>query len=503
MRYSHVQLTRLRVAVQECRQWFDTSPSARAISNLPSATPLSCQERAEGSRAGGIHSPRRHTLSVFAAFAIVCTAPSPIVAQVRSPSRPPTDTISLSLGEARRLAVRANPELRAATYDIDIARGEMRQAGLILRSNPEADVLAGSRGAEIGLGQEFEFAGQRGARRAAGRAGIERATASVTDVARRVLNDAEHAFYRFVAADRRLSLAEEILGLNQRLADVSQRRLQAGQISRLEFNLAIVEFGRSRGRALAARRQREEVMSELRRLLGLEATRPVVPLFDSTLVPAIAARDMAAVVPVPDTTPSSVDHPLLSIDSLTDLALSRRPDLAEGSAGVRQAEAQVSIARREAFPNLLLRVSSQRVEGASTRELRPGVGITLPVFNWNQGEIQARRAATRQAEVARAGIAARVRSQVFVAVASYTSAAEETRVLETTVLAPARENRRLLEIAFREGKVGLPVLLLIRNQVIDAELEYWEAWLAEHEALADLGAATGESVVGFTPSVGQ
>ena len=68
-------------------------------------------------------------------------------------------------------------------------------------------------------------------------------------------------------------------------------------------------------------------------------------------------------------------------------------------------------------------------------------------------------------------------------------------MLESTVLAPARQNRQLLEIAYREGKVGLPVLLLIRNQVIDAELDYWTAWLAEREALATLAEATGANLV--------
>ena len=77
---------------------------------------------------------------------------------------------------------------------------------------------------------------------------------------------------------------------------------------------------------------------------------------------------------------------------------------------------------------------------------------------------------------------------------NYTAAAAQVEVLESTVLVPARENRQLLEAAYREGKVGLPVLLLIRNQVIDAEQEYWSAWLAEREALAALAAATGDNV---------
>ena len=74
-------------------------------------------------------------------------------------------------------------------------------------------------------------------------------------------------------------------------------------------------------------------------------------------------------------------------------------------------------------------------------------------------------------------------------------------MLEATVLAPARENRVLLEAAYREGKVGLPVMLLIRNQVIAAEQEYWSAWLAEREAAALLAAATGESVALLPPGI--
>jgi outer membrane protein TolC len=69
-------------------------------------------------------------------------------------------------------------------------------------------------------------------------------------------------------------------------------------------------------------------------------------------------------------------------------------------------------------------------------------------------------------------------------------------VVENIVLDNARENRRVLEIAYNVGKVGLPVLLLIRNQVIDAELEFWEAWLARGEAAAALAAATGENIIG-------
>lgn len=415
----------------------------------------------------------------------------------------PVDTLRLTLADARALALHSNPELRATRLGIDIARGELRQADLLLQWNPSADVLAGGPGMEIGLTQEVEIAAQRGARRAAGRAGVERAQASVLNAARLTVADADRAYYRLAASRQREALATEILVLNARLTDVATRQLIAGDISQLDANLATVEYGRSRARALGARRERAGAEAELRRLLGLPIATPIAPQIDLQIIlpPSVPPRVNAPLASVRSSAlrdslsvARSLDQLLvdtLTVDSLTALALARRPDLAERAAAARQALAQASVARREAFPNLALRASSEQIEGRAGRVLRPGIGLTLPMFNRNQGEVEARRAESRQAELERAALVAGVRSDVATAVTTYETAVAETSVLERTVLAPARENRRLLEIAYRAGKVGLPELLLIRNQVMDAELEYWEAWLAAHEALADLDAATG------------
>lgn len=402
------------------------------------------------------------------------------------------DTLPLSLTEVRRLALRANPDLVAVGLDTAIAHGELRQAG-VLRFNPSADVLGANSGmgVEAGLSQEVEIFGQRGARIAAGRAGVQRARFRVRDATRRLIGDVDRSFYQLAAAVRRANLADEILALNERLADVAGRQLESGEISRLDYNLALVELGRSRSRVLVERRQVQQITIELSRLSGLTREGPIIPILDSTQHPPLAdtgrvrARDLLAL---------SRTH-VMDVDSLTTLALRQRPDLSERAAALQQANAHVSVARREAFPNLLLRGVSEPDATGSNRALRPGVGLTLPIFNRNQGEVASRQAAARQAELDRFALVARLRADVTSAAGAYQSAAAEVEVLEATVLVPARQNRQLLEVAYREGEVGLPVLLLIRNQVIDAELGYWSAWLAEREARARLDEATGANIV--------
>ena len=446
--------------------------------------------------------PITHTgrLRFAALFGACFVAGSPALsaqqAAARSASTPmrtasAVDTLALTLDLARAMAVRQNPDLAVARMDIEVARGQLRQAGAI-RTNPSLDVLtSGARGSatEIGISQEIEVGGQRGVRRQVGRAELDRSIRATTDVGRLVVADVDRAFYQVFAASRRVELSQEVLGLNERLSDVANRQLREGEVSKLDYNLAVIELGRSRARHAAALRERDGAELELRRLLGLAPGTIVRPVVDSTHR-HVALDSTIGRAP----TLASMQVNGESVDALTARALAQRPDLQARIAVVTRTGAEITLAQREALPNIAARLTSEASADGSGRAFRPGIGITLPLLNRNRGEIDARRAAARQAELDRASLAQRVRAEVEAAVRTYAAAAAQVEVLESTVLVPARENRLLLEAAYREGKVGLPVLLLIRNQVIDAEQEYWSAWLAEREALAALAAATGDNV---------
>ncbi len=404
------------------------------------------------------------------------------------------DTVRLSLDNARARALAANPDLLAARLDTAIARGWLRQAG-VLRFNPSADALTGGEGLELGLSQEIEVFGQRGLRIAAERAGLARASAAVANETRITLGQVDRSFFGLVAATQRRNLAREVLALNERLAEIAARQLAEGEISRLGFNLSVVELGRARALELARRREQQDAEVLLSRLIGLSPTTTPIPVLDETTGRPAIDSAMGSGRGAADLSPEPV--PGLDVDSLTALALVRRPDLRATLAAVRNAEAMVKLSGREALPNLIARgVLEPAASGVGTT-VRPGLGLTLPIFNRNQGQTAALRAAARQAEFTRQALVARVRAEVSTAVAAYRAAAAEVVVLESTVLVPARQNRALVEIAYREGKVGIADLLLIQNQAIDAELDYWAAWLAGREALATLAEATGQNITGI------
>lgn len=386
------------------------------------------------------------------------------------------DTLVLSLEHARRLALTENPSFLADRQISEIARAALHQARTY-RFNPEVEAeLPSASGAATGafqaqVSQELEVAGQRGLRVDAAEWGVEGAVASVANAARITLADASIAFYTALADRRRLAVAVDILRLNVQLLAAVRIQVSEGEISRLEGNLAQIEAGRAQARVLAARRAAEQTELALKRLLGIAPEHPI-RLLDAT-VPA---------APSPAT---------LQPDSLLAVAMQNRADLSARGALVRQRMALTQLARREAVPNFRIGALLEREQATGEPRVGFGVALPLPLWNRNQGLVAERQAEAVRAQLELSATELQVRTEVAAAFQSYLTAAEEAQVYGTEVLEPARENQQLLEIAFRAGKVDLSSLLLLRNQLLDAELGYWEAWLALRRALVELQAATG------------
>ena len=389
------------------------------------------------------------------------------------------DTLILALPEAHQRALRENPAFLAERQATAAAQGRLRQAR-VYPLNPELEIEApgvasGSAAAsyEASLVQEIEPPGRRRLRVGAAQVGLERTGLEVRDAARLTLAEVSEAFFTALATERRLALAEQILSLNQRLLSAIRIQRREGEISALQANLAEIEVGRARARVLSTRREAVAAELALKRVTGIAPDRPI------RLADATAG---AAALPLPDT------------DSLVSIALAQRPDLAARTAAVRESQALVSLARSEGRPNLRVGALVERDEAEGSPRFGIGIGTTLPVLNGNQGVVAERQAEAARAQYAREAVELRIRAEVAQAVQAYRAATREVAVYESDVLQPTRQNQELLETAYRAGKIDLPSLLLVRNQLREAELGYWEAWLTFRRARVHLDAVTGASI---------
>ena len=172
------------------------------------ACPPTCAARVRGGRAVP-YQPIMGWLFLACAMAIPASAqravPSSSVAD---------DTVVLTLANVQRLSLARNPASLAEREDIAIANAGLRRART-MPFNPDVSMQSTGRGGttEAVATQEVEVLGQRGLRVNVAHIGVGRATALVSNAGRLVVSEASLVFARAVAAERRVVVTREGLGL--------------------------------------------------------------------------------------------------------------------------------------------------------------------------------------------------------------------------------------------------------------------------------------------------
>ncbi len=371
----------------------------------------------------------------------------------------------LTLDEALSLASERSPLLAAARSDAAAASGSVRGSGA--PPNPVLEGGIGGRSShphpefEVGLSQPLPLA-TLGPSRARAAAEADAGRAGIDEVRRRLTGRVQAAFLGLLHADGRVALAEEAVALAGRVLDSARTRVRTGDAPELEESVAGLAHARARAGLAAARADRERAVGRLALLLDLEP--------DGLAVRGeLLERERYA--------------PWLEADSAS------RADLELLAAGVRRAEAEARLARAMALPELGLWGGWEQEEGEHIG--RAGLSLELPLFDVAAGERAAAVARTRGAEQALAARTRAAATELETADRVYRLRLDTVDVLETDALPRALRQSDAAGLAWGVGGIGLPELLLIRSQALEARLEHLDAELAAALAGVELMQAAG------------
>ncbi len=392
------------------------------------------------------------------------------------------DAPELTLSQALDEALARNPELRAAQGMVLEAEARLRTARTY-PFNPEVTVGAGRRrGAgtsttdrDLGLAQELELGGKRRRRVSVASFELDAARERLRRAQRRVTAVTAAAFVLAVRGRESVALERESVRMARALLEIERKRFAAGDVTRIEVNLARARLGRAAQRLELAEGAWRAARAELARSIGLDprqAPRPVGGLE----LPEIE---------------------LAGRDELLRLAGERRSDLAAFRRELDAARSRIDLARRSVVPNLVAEVTYSREEGTD-RILGGALGLSIPIFNRRRGEIAEARAAAGRVEAETEAFELRIRQEVEAALSRYRAAVAGARELETYVVASLEENLGLLERSFSAGKIGWTDVIVFSREFIDSRREYIdvlaEAWLAAIEL--DLASGAGALLPG-------
>lgn len=362
------------------------------------------------------------------------------------------------------------PHTLAARTRVTEARGRLTTARLLATENPsiEGFTTVGEtleRERELTLAVPFGL-GLRRARRIDGaEAALDRDTQGAGDTERLVIGDALRAFYRALHAERRLGLARERAALAQHLHDATRQKHAAGDVARLDVNVAETELARAESAVRAEEGAGARARADLAIELGLPSLDAVV--LDGKLE----------------------DRALLDRALAQDADPSNRPDVRAAERETEVERAALSLAGLTLVPDLALRM--RYTEQAGRTSWQPGLAVTLPLFDQGQG---ARTEARARLERARIEFAARRRAATLEADAarvSYASAVAAVQALEARGVPRASETSEMAEQSYRAGKSNLATVLLVRREVLDLRREYSDRLLDAAIAAVDLAVARG------------
>jgi len=356
--------------------------------------------------------------------------PDPAAVKRDTASMPPGVTLDkpLSTEEAVAVALWNNRSLEATLAELGLARADLVEAGLLRNPNLSLLFPVGPKPFELLLGAPFDALWQRPRRVAAARLNLESVAEGLVRHGLDLARDVKIAHAELAAGGEQSRLAAEAAELLQKIAELTERRVRAGDAGALELTLARLEARTAQERAARQVRQADLARRQLRFLLGLRGEPASL---------AVAAGSIPSAPP-----PERQD--------LVGTALASRPDLRAAELSV-QAAARRAGWERSRLLALAPALSSKGV-GASGIRTGPGLSLDLPLFDRHQGPIS-----RAEAEVERAALHyLAARDQVEMEVASariqWTRAFESLERIRTEILPAARGAAQLANKAYEVGQ---------------------------------------------------
>jgi cobalt-zinc-cadmium efflux system outer membrane protein len=371
-------------------------------------------------------------------------------------------TAPLTLEEAWRIAEEASPPLRSAQAALSAAEGELAESRAPLWNNPEASLerertripQAGGRenGWRAGLSQAFEIGGQQGRRREAAEAQLDAVRANVAETRAALRAEVEERFVRVLALQERAALEQRTVAIVEQAAAAMAKRLEAGEVGRIDANLARVEAERARNQLVQLDEQLAQSRAELAAALQLPPGE------------------------VPEARGELRREGGYTLEELL-AAASRRRQLEGLARREDAARSRLDLERAARYPDVTVGLFTGREGPPELRENIVGlsVSVPLPLFRRNDAAIGRASTELAQAQIERRAAERDAAAGVRVQWQRLAQLDARTRRLREVVLRTLEDNQRLSQIALREGEIGVAELLLVNRQVAETRRELLEA----------------------------
>lgn len=397
-----------------------------------------------------------------------------------------TDTLRINFQDAEKQFLQNNLSLVAQKYNIESTKALIDQAKLW--DNPTLstdqniwdggtrkffDHANGSGQVFLQLSQVFTTAGKRGKQVQVAKDNAQIQEAEFNDLMRNLRYNLQLDFGQVANLVQQSQVYQKEITAANNLVDATQKTFDAGNTSMKDLiRLKALLFGLQND-MVENSRQINELQTELKTLLRVKETSFVLPIVNDQ--------------PVQDVN--------LDVISLIDQAKSNRPDYLSNQYQLNSSTHNLALQKAMAAPDVTIGGSFDKNSSYARNYYGLQIGLPLPVFNRNQGNIKSAKYDVMSQQATLQDNEVRLRNDVVQAINQYKLNQQLFSTQQTQFNEQYDKLFNAMSTSLKQRQIGLVEFIDFFDSYKDTKLKILQQQYNLQKSIADLNFAVGTTVI--------
>ena len=402
----------------------------------------------------------------------------------------PQESKPLKLEDLIAEALQNNPQLRAARNQTAAARTKVNQvtswdapqAGVEFYQTPVRSFpnpLKDQMEVDYYIQQMFPFPGKLSVMGRAAESNANMVEQGYKALERKILRELKSAYYELYLVQRKIQINAENQDLMRRFVEIASKQYEVGMGKQQDILRAQTELSTLVNSGINLQREKQVAESMINTILSRPANAPL------GYVPDIEG-----------------DVPRWTFEQLRSLALEARPELKAMSFNIEMNKADLSLSKREYYPDLMARVMYKDMAMTKNDFWSAMVGISIPLAPWSSGrytfKVQENELNVRKAEEEYANMRNMTLFEVQDALVRVQTSQNLVLLYKNTVIPQAEQTLQATLAAYQTGKTEFLMLIDAYRMVLMSKLDYHMSVMSYMTNQAALEQAVGMNIAEIT-----
>lgn len=389
----------------------------------------------------------------------------------------------LKLDDLIAEALQNNPQLRAARNQTAAARTRIDQAtswdapqlGVEFYQTPVQSFpnpVKNGMETDYFIQQMFPFPGKLSAMGRAAEANASMFDQRYKALERKILRELKSAYYELYLVQRKIQINAENQDLMRRFVEIANKQYEVGMGKQPDILRAQTELSTLINDGINLQKEKRAIEAMINTILSRPANAPL------GYVPDI-----------------EVNIPQWTFEQLRPLALEARPELKAMNFNIEMNKAELSLSKREYFPDLMARVMYKDMAMTSNDFWSVMVGVSIPLSPWSSGKytskVEENQLNVKRAEEEYSNMINMTLFEVQNANVRVQTNQNLVLLYKNTVIPQAEQTLQSTIAAYQTGKTEFLMLIDAYRMVLMAKLDYQMAVMNYMASQAALEQAVG------------